>query len=57
MAALLGEGLVLEMEGGDADALEGAGGALRGERVAVAGIGIGDHRDAHRLDDLREAGQ
>ncbi len=52
VAALLGEGLVLEVERGDADALEGAGGALRGQRVAVAGVGIGDHRHAHRLDHL-----
>ena len=54
MAAFFWENLVLEMERRDAGALEGAGGALRGERVAVAGIGVGDHRHRDRLDHLGE---
>ena len=37
------------MEGRDAGAFEGARGRLRIERVAVAGIGVGDER---HLDDI-----
>ena len=50
MAALLREGLVLQMEGGDAGALERARRALGGQRIAVSGVGIGDDRHAHHLD-------
>ena len=50
VAALLGKGLILEVERRNAGALEGAGGALRIKRVAVAGIGIGDDRDADDVD-------
>ena len=54
MAAFLREGLVLEMERRDAGTFEGARRALGRERIAVAGIGIGDHRHRDRLDDFGE---
>ena len=44
MAASLRKRLVLEMEGGNAGALEGAGGRSGVDRVAVTGIGVRDHR-------------
>ena len=54
MTALLRKGLVLEMKGGDAGALEGARGGLGIERVAVAGIGVGDDR---RRNDIHHRSQ
>ena len=54
MAAFLRKRLVLEVEGGDAGAFESAGRALRRQRIAVAGIRIGDDRHADRLHDFGE---
>ena len=54
MTALLRKGLILEMEGGDAGALEGARGGLGIERIAVTGIGVGDDR---RRNDIHHRSQ
>ena len=53
MAAFLGRDLVLDVEPGDPGFLVFAHRADHVDRVAVAGIGVGDDRDADRLD--REA--
>ncbi len=42
--------LVLDVEGGDPGLFVFPDRADHVERVAVAGVGIGDHRDSHRLD-------
>ena len=55
VAAALRERLVLEVQRGDAGALELADGAARVEGVAIAGVGIGDDRHARVLDDVRHA--
>ena len=61
MAALLGKGLILEMKGRDTGTFESACRRLRVERIAEAGIGVGDDRHGdhihHRgqpVDDSRE---
>ena len=54
VAAFLREGLVFQMEGGNARALEGARGGLRIERIAIAGVGIGDDR---HIDDIHHRGE
>ncbi len=51
MAAALGHLLVLNVTGGDARALVGANGAGDVHGVAVAGVGVGDHRQLHRVGD------
>ena len=60
VAALLGRDLVFEMEGGDAGLLVLPHAADHVERVAVAGVHVGDHRDVqgvHRARDvLRDLG-
>ena len=48
VAAFLREALVLDVEPGDAALLVLAHGPRHVELVAVAGIGVGDHRDFHR---------
>ena len=54
MAALLGEHLVLDMDGGDAGALELLHGAEDVELVAEAGVAVADQRDRDRVA-MREA--
>ena len=54
MPAFFWKTLILEMEGGDAGALEGARRGLRIERVAIAGIGVGNDRNVH---DIHHRGQ
>ena len=53
MAAALGRDLVLDMNGSDANAFELTHGAHQIDGIAVAGVGIGDHRNFHHRDDLR----
>ena len=48
MAALLREALILDMQAGDAAPLVFADGARGIELVAIAGVGIGDHRHVDR---------
>ena len=50
MAAFLGRNLVFEVKAGDPRLLVFAHRADHVERVAVAGIGVGDDRDPDRLD-------
>ena len=45
--ALLRGHLVLDVDPGDPGRLVGADGADHVQRVAVAGVGVGDHRDVH----------
>ena len=51
MAAALGPRLVFDVHAGDAGFLVIADGAPRVDRIAVAGIGIGDHRQLRGIDD------
>ena len=51
MAAFLREDLVLDVHGGDAAPFVFAHRAHHVELVAVAGVGIGDHRQADRARD------
>ena len=50
MAAFLGRDLVLDMESGDPRFFVFADRADHVDRVAIAGVGIGNDRDADRLD-------
>jgi hypothetical protein len=52
VAAALGPHLVLDMDAGHPGALELAHRARGVEGVAVAVVGVDDHRDAHRLGDV-----
>ena len=49
MAAFFGKGLILEMEGRDPGTFESARRRLRVERIAEAGIGIGDDRHINHV--------
>ena len=49
MAAFFRKALILEMESGDACALESARRGLRIERVAIAGVGVGNNRNIHDI--------
>ena len=49
MAAALGRDLVLDDQGGDSGALIGADGAGDVDRVAEAGVGVGQDRDLDRV--------
>ena len=53
MAALLGEHLVLDLHPGGARTLERAHGAHRVDRIAEAGVGVGEHRHADHVADRR----
>ena len=52
VAAALRPDLVLDVDAGHAGALELAHRAPRVDRVAVAVVGVDDHRNAHRLGDV-----
>ena len=52
MAAARGRHLVLDHGAGEAGLGVAADGALDVERVAVAGVGVADHRDRHRIADV-----
>ena len=54
MAAFFRKTLILEMEGGDAGALEGARRGLRIERIAVTGIGVGNDRNVDHIHHRRQ---
>ena len=54
MAAFFRKALIFEMEGGDAGALESARRGLRIERVAIAGVGVGNDRDIHDIHHRRQ---
>ena len=56
VAALLGGHLVLDVDPGDPGRLVGADGADHVQRVAVAGVGVGDHRDVDAVGDPPGAG-
>ena len=51
MAAAFGKGLVFDLQHGSACLLESAHGAHGVERVAEAGVGVDDDRNAHALGD------
>ena len=55
MAAAFGKGLVFDLQHGSACLLESAHGAHGVERVAEAGVGVDDDRNAHALGDAGQA--